>query len=64
MIWYSTNTSDCLYGKLNDVEESPGPAMFDMIGPVTTVSVDKRYQGNEFSLVKMLVSNVLSCLIK
>ena len=35
-----TNDVLLLHDKLNDVEEIPGPAIFDMIGPTTTVSVD------------------------
>ena len=48
---------------LNDVEESLGSTIFDMIGPTTTVSVHYKLRKN-YPLMKMLVSNALNCLIK
>ena len=54
----------CLYIPLlirrtNDVEENPGPTIFDIIDPTTTVSADSS-QGNE-AIFGVLVSNVQQC---
>ena len=47
-----------LIRQANDVEENPGPMIFDITDPIRTVSADYTVKEMKHSLVKMLVSNV------
>ena len=38
MMGYISCTSHCLQGEVNNVENNPGPAVFDYTNPTTSVS--------------------------
>lgn len=60
--WFTQMTFYNIYNQLiirqaNDVEENPGPTIFDIIDPTTTVCADYS-QGNELLFGENAVSNV------
>ena len=57
MIFYNANFP-LLIRQANDVEENPGPTIFDVIEPTRTIYVLTTVKEMRLSLLKMLVSNV------
>ena len=57
MIFYNANFP-LLIRQANDVEENPGPTIFDVIEPTRTIYVLTTVKEMKLSLLKMLVSNV------
>ena len=57
MIFYNANFP-LLIRLANDVEENPGPTIFDVIEPTRTIYVLTSVKEMKLSLLKMLVSNV------
>ena len=57
MIFYNANFP-LLIRQANDVEENPGPTIFDVIEPTRTIYVLTSVKEMKLSLLKMLVSNV------
>ena len=59
---YTNDVLQCyiplLIRQANDVEENPGPTIFNIIDPMITVLLQTTVKEMKHSLVKMLVNNV------